>query len=183
MRVFFAPHHRWRAGDYETWRYWAPIQEAGARSRVFADGTWGGTFRDEFAPRPGEIVASEHWCSSGFANTDLDLQLKKHGVHQLVVVGMRANTCIDSTVRFAAELGYEVTLVADAIGGYGWDEMRATLELNAPNYARAITLTDELIASIQTMDEPRPGRETAPVLAGSRRVGVRPRGDADQFTA
>ena len=27
---------------------------------------------------PGEIVA-EHWCSSGFANTDLDLQLKKHG--------------------------------------------------------------------------------------------------------
>ena len=59
-------------------------------------------------------------------------------VHQLIVVGLGANTCIDSTVRYAAELGYEVTLVKDAIGSYSSDEMKATLELNAPNYARAI---------------------------------------------
>jgi len=147
-RIFFAPHHRWRAGDYETWKFWAPIQEAGARSKVFADGTWGGTFRDEFTPRPGEIVAQEHWCSSSFANTDLDLQLKKHGIHQLIVIGLRANTCIDSTVRYAAELGYEVTLVNDAIGSYSLDEMKATLEINAPNYARAILSTKDLIASM-----------------------------------
>jgi ureidoacrylate peracid hydrolase len=57
LRIFFAPHRRWRPGDYETWKCWAPIQEAAARSKVFADGSWGGTFRDEFAPRPGEIVA------------------------------------------------------------------------------------------------------------------------------
>ena len=94
------------------------------------------------------MVASEHWCSSGFANTDLDLQLKKHGIHQLIVIGLRANTCIDSTVRYAAELGYEVTLVKDAIGSYSWEEMNATLELNAPNYARAIVSTEELIAAI-----------------------------------
>jgi nicotinamidase-related amidase len=31
------------------------------------------------------------------------------------VIGIRANTCIDSTVRSAAELGYDVTLVIDAI--------------------------------------------------------------------
>jgi ureidoacrylate peracid hydrolase len=77
------------------------------------------------------------------------LQLKKHGIHQLIVIGLRANTCIDSTVRYAAELGYEVTLVNDAIGSYSWDEMKATLELNAPNYARTILSTKELIASIQ----------------------------------
>jgi ureidoacrylate peracid hydrolase len=70
VRIFFATHRRWRAGDYETWKFWAPIQEAAARSKVFADGSWGGTFRDEFAPQPGDIVAQEHWCSSGFANTD-----------------------------------------------------------------------------------------------------------------
>ena len=152
VRIFFSPHHRWRPGDYETWKFWAPIQESAARSRVFADGSWGGTFRDEFTPQPGEIVASEHWCSSGFANTDLDLQLKKHGIHQLIVVGLRANTCIDSTVRYAAELGYDVTLVKDAVGSYSWDEMNATLELNAPNYARAIVSTDELIASIEKIN-------------------------------
>src|SRR6516164_9029170 len=59
--------------------------------------------------RPGEVVAQEHWCSSGFANTDLDLQLKKHGIHQLIVIGLIAHTCIEATVRYAAELGYEVT--------------------------------------------------------------------------
>jgi ureidoacrylate peracid hydrolase len=152
-RVFFAPHHRWRPDDYnEAWKFWAPIQEAAARSKVFADGTWGGTFRDEFTPKPGEIVASEHWCSSAFANTDLDLQLKKHGIHQLVVIGLRANTCIDSTVRYAAELGYEVTLVNDAIGSFSWDEMKATLALSVPHYARSILSTEELIASIQSTD-------------------------------
>ena len=153
LRIFFAPHHRWRAGDYETWTYLAPTQELAARSKVFADGTWGGTFRDEFTPLPGEIVALEHWCSSGFANTDLDLQLKKHGMRQLIVIGLLANTCIDSTVRFAAELGYDVTLVKDAIGSRSWDEMKATLEVNAPNYARAILSTDELIAALQNIAE------------------------------
>ena len=149
VRIFFSPHHRWRPGDYETWKFWAPIQEAAARSKVFAEGSRGGRFRDEFAPQPGEIVAQEHWCSSGFASTDLDLQLKKHGVHQLIVIGLRANTCIESTVRYGAELGYEVTLVKDAIGSFSWDEMKATLELNAPNYARAILSAKELIASLE----------------------------------
>ncbi len=100
-----------------------------------------------------DVIALEHWCSSGFANTDLDLQLKKHGIHQLIAIGLRANTCIDSTIRHAAELGYEVTLVKDAIGGFGWDEMKATLELNLPNYARAIFSTEELIAAIQKISD------------------------------
>jgi ureidoacrylate peracid hydrolase len=152
VRIFFAPRHRWRAGDdNETWKFWAPIQTAAARAKVFADGTWGGTFRDEFTPKSGEVVAQEHWCSSGFANTDLDLQLKQHTIHQLIVIGMRANTCIDSTVRYAAELGYEVTLVNDAIGSFSWDEMKATLEINAPHYARAILSTKDLIASLEKL--------------------------------
>jgi ureidoacrylate peracid hydrolase len=101
---------------------------------------------------PGDVVAAEHWCSSGFANTDLGMQLKKHGIHQLIVIGLRANTCIDPTVRYGAELGYEVTLVKDAIGSYSWEEMKATLELNALNYARAIVSTKELIASIEKIN-------------------------------
>ncbi len=48
-------------------------------------GTWGGKIRPEFQSRAGDVVVAEHWCSSGFANTDLDLQLKKHGIHKLIV--------------------------------------------------------------------------------------------------
>src|SRR5215468_4694747 len=114
LRVFYALHHRYRPGDYETWKYIAPIQKAAWLRRAFEFGTWGGEIRPEFEPQPGDIVAQEHWCSSGFANTDLDLQLKKHGIHRIIAMGLIATTCIEATVRYAAELGYEVTVVKDA---------------------------------------------------------------------
>ena len=79
LRVFYALHRRYRPGDYETWKYIAPIQKAAWDRKTFEYGTWGGEIRTEFLPKPGEIVAAEHWCSSGFANTDLDLQLKNTG--------------------------------------------------------------------------------------------------------
>jgi len=80
LHVFYAMHHRYRQGDYETWKYIAPIQKSAWRSRAFEYETWGGEIRSGFEPQAGDIVAQEHWCSSGFANTDLDLQLKKHGI-------------------------------------------------------------------------------------------------------
>ena len=133
LRVFYALHRRYRPGDYETWKYIAPIQKAAWKRKSFEDGTWGGEIRAEFAPKVGDIVASEHWCSSGFANTDLDLQLKRHGVHQLIVIGLIAHTCVEATVRFAAELGYEVTVVKDATADYSNEEMHAALDINIPS--------------------------------------------------
>ena len=147
--VFITPHHRWRESDpYAQWKTMPPIQASGAQARIFTDGTWGGQFREDFEPRAGEVVAQEHWLSSGFANTDLDFQLKKCGVRKLVVVGMRANTCIESTVRFAAELGYEVTVVEDAIGSFGHAEMDASLQYNIPQYARAVVSTADIIKKL-----------------------------------
>ena len=151
LRIFYALHHRYRTGDYETWKYIAPVQKAAWEHKVFEDGTWGGEIRGEFKPQPGDIVAQEHWCSSGFANTDLDLQLKKHAIHQLIVIGLIAHTCIKATVRFAAELGYEVTVARDAIADYSDREMNAALEVNLPNYASGIVPTDELVESIASL--------------------------------
>src|SRR5215470_9194219 len=151
LRVFYALHHRYRQGDYETWKYIAPAQKAAWMHKTFENGTWGGEIRREFEPQPGDIVALEHWCSSGFANTDLDLQLKEHGIHQLIVIGLLAHTCVESTVRFAAELGYQVTVVQDAIADYSNEEMHAALDINIPNYASAIVTTNEIVASIASL--------------------------------
>ena len=52
-------------------------------------------------PKQGDVIIKEHWGSSGFANTDLDFQLKQHGITHVVVIGLLANTCIESTSRFA----------------------------------------------------------------------------------
>ena len=151
IRVFYALHHRYRPGDYETWKYIAHTQKAAWLHKTFEYGTWGGEIRREFGPQTGDIVALEHWCSSGFANTDLDLQLKKHSIHKLIVVGLIAHTCVEATVRYAAELGYEVTVVKDATASYSDKEMRAALEVNIPNYATAIVTTDEIVDAISSL--------------------------------
>ena len=147
MRVFYAMHHRYRLGDYETWKYAAPIQRAAWSRKTFEYGTWGGKFRAEFAPQPGDIVAQEHWCSSGFANTDLDMQLKRHGIQRLIVAGLVAHTCVESTVRFAVELGYDVTLVRDATADYSDEFMHAAL-VNLPNYASAIVTAQQVTEAV-----------------------------------
>src|SRR5262249_53333235 len=104
---------------------------------------------------------------------DLDLQLKKHGIHQLIVIGLIAHTCVEATVRFAAELGYAVTVVKDATADYGDEEMHAALDVNLPNYAAVVT-TDEIIGLLSPREErgrPRGGAEACPrSFHGSRRT-------------
>jgi nicotinamidase-related amidase len=151
LRVFYALHRRYRPGDYETWKYIAPIQRAAWSHKSFELGTWGGELRSEFVPQRGEIVADEHWCSSGFANTDLDLQLKKHGIHQLIVIGLLAHTCLEATVRFAAELGYDVTVVRDATASYSDEHMHAALDINIPNYTNAVVKTADAVDAIASL--------------------------------
>lgn len=49
-----------------------------------------------------------------FLRTDLDALLKRAGVSQIVVCGYATEFCVDTTVRSAAGLGYDVVLVSDA---------------------------------------------------------------------
>jgi hypothetical protein len=51
---------------------------------------------------------------------------------------------VPATVRFAAELGYQVTMVKDATADYSDEEMHAALDINIPNYASAIVTTQKL---------------------------------------
>jgi ureidoacrylate peracid hydrolase len=150
IQVFYALHRRYRPGDYENWKYIAPIQKAAWSRKTFEFGSWGGQLRSELEPQPGDVVAQEHWCSSGFANTDLDVLLKRQGIHQLIVIGLIAHTCLEATVRFGAELGYQVTVVEDATASYSDVEMRAALEVNIPNYATAILSSEEVVDAIST---------------------------------
>ena len=76
------------------------------------------------------------------------MQLKKHGIHKLIVIGLIAHTCVEATVRFAAELGYEVMMVKDATADYSDEEMHAALDVNILNYASAIVITNEVVEAL-----------------------------------
>jgi isochorismate hydrolase len=70
-----------------------------------------------------------------------------HGIEKIILIGMLANTCIESTGRFGMELGYHVTLVKDATAAESWEAMHAS-ELNAPTFAHAFLSTQELLAAL-----------------------------------
>ncbi|MER6817497.1 isochorismatase family cysteine hydrolase [Spirillospora sp. NPDC000708] len=147
VQIFFVPHHRWEPDDYEDWKYPTPTQVASGRLQTFAKDTWGGAFHDDFQAQPGDVVIKEHWAQNGFANTDLDHQLRQRGIDHVVTVGMLANTCIESTSRTATELGYHTTLVRDATAALSREAMHAAHEINGPTFAHAIVTTDELVTA------------------------------------
>jgi len=148
LKVFIVPHHRAEPGDLDHWDHPTPYQLGSAKFQVFAQGSWGGEWFPAFAPQAGDVVAKEHWGGSGFANTDLDFLLKQHRVTHCIFIGLIANTCVESTARFASELGYHVTLVRDATAAFSAEAMQAAHDINAPTYAHVITTTDALLAAL-----------------------------------
>jgi nicotinamidase-related amidase len=146
------PHRRWQPGDYECWCHPSPTQRLLMTRKTFAKDTWGGEWHPDFAPRGNDIVVHEHWASSGFANTDLDFQLKQHRISHVIVVGLLANTCVETTARYAQELGYHVTLVKDATAAFNREMMVAAHELNGPTYAHSIVTTSELLPALATQN-------------------------------
>lgn len=154
IQLFIVPHHRADPNDYARWKHPNPTQIASGKRQTFAKATWGGDWHPDFVPQEGDVIIKEHWAQSGFANTDLDQQLKQHGIDNVIVIGLLANTCIESTGRFAMELGYHVTLVKDATAAFSRDMMRAAHELNGPTFAHAILTTEELLAALPLASPP-----------------------------
>jgi nicotinamidase-related amidase len=62
--------------------------------------------------RPDDVYIRKTTPDS-FHNTDLRAVLQAQGVNKLVVCGLQSEFCVDSTMRRALALGYQVTLVAD----------------------------------------------------------------------
>jgi nicotinamidase-related amidase len=150
ITVCHVPHHRWEPGDYVNWKYPSPYQLGAVERQIFAKNSWGGAFHDDFQVQAGDIVATEHWGSSGFPHTDLDHQLKRNGKEKIILIGLLANTCLEATGRIGMELGYHVTLVRDATAARSPEAMHAAMDIDGPTYAHAILTTAELVAALKS---------------------------------
>lgn len=82
-------------------------------STFFIPGTSGAEIHAGVRPKAGETVIEKNFPNS-FRATDLQKRLDDLQVKNLVVAGMMTHMCVDATVRQAADLGYKVTLLADA---------------------------------------------------------------------
>ena len=79
----------------------------------FIPGTKGAEIHASVRPRSGETVIEKNFPNS-FRNTALKEHLEKNNITNLVVAGMMTHMCVDASVRHAADLGYKITLLADA---------------------------------------------------------------------
>jgi len=143
MKVIYVPHHHFEEGDYDDWKF------SRGTGRAFKAGTWNVEYHPDLKMEPGDIEARQHWQSSGFANTDLDFLLKQHGIDHVILAGMRANTCIESTARYAVELGYHTTMLTDAVGAFNMKEMTAAIEIDYPVISHNVLSTKEFIGVIE----------------------------------
>jgi nicotinamidase-related amidase len=150
VQIVIVPHHRWKPNELDGWDHPNPYMVGGYDLQIFAEGSWGGEWHPDFAPQPGDLICTEHWGSSGFANTNLDTLLKQKGITHVILVGLIANTCLESTGKYAVELGYHVTLIKDATAAASNEAMRCAHEINGPTYAHAIINTEELLAALPT---------------------------------
>ncbi len=124
--------------------------------KMFLAGSWGADFHPNLRPREGEIVLHPHKGTDVF-ETDLREHLQRLGTTQLVIAGMTANLCVESTGRHAAEHGYDVTFVRDAIGAENLPAYEASIRVNFPLIGNAVLDTVELLSAIGSDRLPREG--------------------------
>ena len=118
LGVFYAMHHRYRAGDYDSWKYIAPIQRAAWQREDFEFGTWGGEFRPSSTLSRAKLLRMSTGVQAASPTPISTSSSRSIAFIELIVIGLIAHTCIEATCAYAAELGYEVTVVKDATADY-----------------------------------------------------------------
>jgi nicotinamidase-related amidase len=78
----------------------------------FLPGTKGAEIHAAVAPGAGEALITKHF-PNGFRETNLLEALRGAGASKLVIAGMMTHMCVDTTVRAAADLGFECRLAQD----------------------------------------------------------------------
>ncbi|MFF9172897.1 isochorismatase family protein [Streptomyces sp. NPDC014793] len=78
----------------------------------------------------------------GFQGTDLDQRLRERGVGTLVFGGIATNLGVESTARAAADLGYDLVFVEDAMAALTAPEHEASVRLDFPRLGTVVRAGD-----------------------------------------
>ncbi|GAA1930826.1 isochorismatase family protein [Streptantibioticus ferralitis] len=92
----------------------------------------------ELNQQPQDItVTKQQW--GAFYGTNLDLELRRRGVTQIVLAGIATSIGVESTARSAYEHGYHVTIATDAVTDLDSDAHRNSIEKIFPRLGETDT--------------------------------------------
>ncbi len=83
------------------------------RNSLFRRNQPGNEIKDEVKPVTGETVISKS-VNSAFIGTDLEAQLRRAGISELIIAGISTDHCVSTTARMAGNLGFKTVVVSDA---------------------------------------------------------------------
>lgn len=126
-----------------------PLIESIQERNAFLRGSWDAGIPDELEPEPSDIIVI-NFDSSAFSHTDLDCILRAKGIKQLFLAGIATNWVVESTTRYGAELGYEITVLEDCCQGFSDELHDFAMTKTLPYYASIVKSTDFLAA----LDQP-----------------------------
>lgn len=134
--------------------------------RMFLAGSWGADFHPDLQPREEDTVLLPHKGIDVF-ETDLPDHLQRRAITHLVIAGMTANLCCESTGRRAMERGYDVTFLSDAIGASAVPAYEAAIRLNFPLIANAVVTVEEFLAAVDAASTAHVTPEVGDTVRGS----------------
>ncbi len=118
--------------------------------KMFLAGSWGADFHPDLQPQESDTILLPHKSIDVF-ETDLPHHLERMGITHLVIAGMTANLCCESTGRHAMEKGFDVTFLSDAIGADNIPAYEASIRVNYPLIANAVMTVSEFLAAVDTL--------------------------------
>jgi len=121
----------------------AGIKEGG----IFKAGTSGAEFCETMKPAEGDIVAKGKNGLCGFASTNLNFILRQNNITNVVLGGFLTNCCVESTMRSAYELGYQVYTMKDCCAATSIAGQEAAYEHTFGMFSIPTT-SDEIIAAV-----------------------------------
>ncbi|WP_417515736.1 cysteine hydrolase family protein [Minwuia sp.] len=121
-----------------------PLIEEWVKLGAWREGTWGVEFIDGLGPEGDEITVT-HTRNSGFHNSTLEEALFSLGARNLICCGVSTAYTVEGTVRQATDIGYRVTVAADACSTATHEQHQNALAAMRP--IAQVRNVDELIAS------------------------------------
>jgi nicotinamidase-related amidase len=110
------------------------------------EGSEGAEIHPDVAPRDDDIVVTKKRIGA-FTGSDLDVVLRSLGSRHLILLGIATSGVVLSTVRAAADLDFELTVVADCCADLD-DEVHRVLTEKVFARTATITTAQELIAEL-----------------------------------